>query len=88
MSSNIIIDGVSEDDVVLYLGLMNMAKLADPGPLGDVVVSFDLSTMRTNPKLLERDPENMHPVPKRVGGPNNNASQLQKVLCVESHLEA
>jgi hypothetical protein len=56
---------------------MKMAKVADPVPTGDVVVSFDSKMIRTSPKLQKGDPKSIHPMSKCVGGANNKViSQL------------
>jgi hypothetical protein len=89
LSSNLIVDGAPENEVLIYLSLMKMAKLVDPILSSDVVVDFYLKMMRSNPKLPKWDLEGMHIVLKCVGSLNNNAiSQLRKVLCIEGHLGA
>jgi hypothetical protein len=51
LSFNILIYGALEDEVFLCHGPMKMSDLANPVLLGDVVVGFDLKTMRANLKL-------------------------------------
>jgi hypothetical protein len=89
LCSNLLIDGAPEDEVLLCLDLMKMAKLAYPIPSSAVGINFDSKTMRTNLKLLEGDPKSMHLVLKCVGGANNKViSELQEVLCIKGHPRA
>jgi hypothetical protein len=84
MSSNLVVEGVLEDEVLLCLDFMKMVELADFVPLGDVAVDFDSKMMRTNLKLLKWDTNNMHQMLECVGGSNNKAiSQLQEMLYIE-----
>ena len=78
--------GALEDEVILYLDLMKMAKLAYFAPLDDVVVDIYPKT-RTNPRLPKGDSKSIHPMSKHVRSLNSKAiPQLQKVLQVECHL--
>jgi hypothetical protein len=87
-SYNLVTYGTPKDEVLLYLDLMKMAELVDLVRPGDVVVGFNLKTMRTNSKLPKGDLESMHPLLKHVGGEQKGISQLQEVLCIEGHLGA
>lgn len=60
-----------------FFVFMKMLNLQTFPPSDDVVVSFDLRTMRTSLKLPKGDLESMHAVLKCVGMPNNKViSQL------------
>jgi hypothetical protein len=52
-----------------------------------MMINFNPKSMRTHLKIPRRNPESMHPVPKRVRGTNNKAiSQLHEALYIEGHL--
>jgi hypothetical protein len=46
---------------------MKMAELADPILMGEMVVGFNVKTLRTDLKLPKGNLESMHPMSKSVG---------------------